>query len=289
VPELPEAETIAAELRSQIEGASIAGVEVVHPDVLEESPETLAQGLTGRTIRQVTRRGKNVVLVLDDDARLVVNLGMSGRLLHRRIRDPDPPPTHPAVRFRLEGENRDSATDPGVLVYHDIRRFGRLRLLDRQGYGTWSRSLGPEPLSRAFTARRLLRDLARSVSPIRSWLLDQRRIAGVGNIYANEALHRAGIHPVTSAARIPADRIPRLHRSLRRVLREAVRSRGTTLRDYRTAGGDEGSYAVRLRVYGRAGETCARCGAVIRRIVFGARSAFLCPRCQPEPPEKSES
>ncbi len=141
--------------------------------------------------------------------------------------------------------------------------------------------MGPEPLSRRFTSSDMIRRLERSNSPIRSWLLDQKKIAGVGNIYANEALAVARIHPLRPARHLSLDEGRRLHRSLRSVLRAAVSAKGTTLRDYRTAQGWKGSYADRLRVYGREGRPCGRCGSPIERLTFGGRSAFFCPTCQP--------
>lgn len=278
MPELPEAETIVRGLRRGLIGARIARVDVLHDDVLTEPALAFAERLQRRTIDAVERRGKNVVIRFDGDARLVVNLGMSGRLLHREPDDPHPPPTHPAVRCRLEG----GALGGGTLVYHDVRRFGRLSVLEPEQFRAWSNRLGPEPLGRRFRARELSEALSASVSPVRSWLLDQRKIAGVGNIYANEALHRAGIHPRTPAMHVSAPAATRLHRGIRRVLREAIRRQGTTLRDYRTAGGGEGSFGSLLRVYGRAGEPCPRCHSPVERIVFGDRSAFFCPSCQPE-------
>jgi formamidopyrimidine-DNA glycosylase len=280
MPELPEAETIVRGLRPHLPGRTIRSVEVIHEDLLAGGVEAFSGLRAGTRILGVDRRGKNIVIPvgLDDDQEaaffLVVNLGMSGRLLFRPTGDPSPPPTHPGVRFHLE--------EGSAMVYHDVRRFGRLELLPPKAFRAWTRSLGPEPLGRSFTARRLARDLAASISPVRSWLLDQRKVAGVGNIYANEALFLARIHPRTRATDIPEPGARRLHRAIRRVLREAIRARGTTLRDYRTAAGDEGSYGGTLRVYGRKEEPCPRCGAPVERLVFGNRSAFRCPRCQPE-------
>jgi formamidopyrimidine-DNA glycosylase len=291
MPELPEAETIVRGLRPSLRGRRLGRTEVIHSDVVEGEAGAFTAQLQGRPVREVGRRGKNVILRLGgvsgggnasrgDDLLLVVNLGMSGRLLFRPLDDPRPPPSHPAVRTQVHGMD---GTPAGALVYHDPRRFGRLQLLPPEAFRRWSGSLGPEPLSRGFTARRLEDDLLRSSSPVRSWLLDQRRVAGVGNIYANEALFLARIHPQTPGFSVGVRRARSLHRALRRVLREAVASRGTTLRDYRTADGGEGSYAVVLRVYGREGEPCLRCGTRVERTVFGNRSAFLCPRCQPRP------
>lgn len=275
MPELPEAETIVRGLRVPLATARITGLRVIHSDVLDGDPETLAASVKTRRITDVTRRGKNIVVHLAPPALLVVNLGMSGRLLHRPPDDPSPPPTHPALVFGLDAG--------GSLIYHDVRRFGRVQLLSPDEYAGWSSSLGPEPLGSAFTATALAEALGRSISPVRSWLLDQRKVAGVGNIYANEALHWARIHPRTPSSRIDGPAARRLHHSIQRVLREAIEARGTTLRDYRTAQGWEGSYAPRLRVYGRDGGSCPRCPGTVQRIVFGNRAAFLCPRCQPEP------
>jgi formamidopyrimidine-DNA glycosylase len=276
VPELPEAETIVRGLRTPLVGRRVSDVEVLRSDLLVTPADELRDRMTGARFTRVRRRGKNLVLDLDSgesiESHLVVNLGMSGRLLHRPLDDQTPPPTHPGVRWTLD--------DGSLLIYHDVRRFGRLDLKSPAALRKWHRGLGPEPLSRAFTCERFLESLATSTSPVRTWLLDQRRVAGVGNIYANEALFLAGIHPETPARQVPRERARQLHRSLRSVLREAIRNRGTTLRDYRTAQGWEGSHAGRLRVYGRNGLPCFRCNTMIERIVFGGRSAFLCPRCQ---------
>lgn len=277
MPELPEAETIARGLEGAIPGGQPTGVEIRFPDLVDGDPAHWADWLPTACFRAVTRRGKNVVLIRDDESRLVVNLGMSGRLLWRAEGDTSPPPSHPAILIPLEG----AAGGTGVLIYHDPRRFGRLRLLSAQDYCAWSKTLGPEPLGRAFTAKILFETLRTSRSPIRSWLLDQRKVAGVGNIYASEACYRAQIHPQTPARAISETEAQRLHRSLRTVLRDAVLRGGTTLRDYRTAQGWEGAYQHALLAYGRDGEPCARCRTPIERIVFSGRSAFLCPTCQP--------
>ena len=208
---------------------------------------------------------------------MVVNLGMTGRLVLARD---ETRTTHPAVSFTL-------SAGP-LLVYDDVRRFGAVEAIDEAEWALRSRRLGPEPLSSSFTARRLHSDLSRSVSPIRSWLLDQRRVAGVGNIYANEALHLAGIHPQRSASSMTEGEARRLHRAVRRTLRSAVENRGTTLRDYRDATGSPGDNAAHLRVYGRSHEPCLRCSTRICRLVFGGRTAFYCPSCQPAEVGESE-
>jgi len=207
---------------------------------------------------------------------LAVNLGMTGKLLYfpngRTART-----SHPAVRFHLDGRSR--------LIFDDVRRFGTVEYLSDEDWQTREQRFGPEPLSDAFAADVLLDGLSRSRSPLRSWLLDQRRVAGVGNIYANEALHLAGLHPQRSANTVAADRAEALFHGLRQTLSEAVELGGTTLRDYVDSEGKRGQYAANLRVYGREGKPCARCGDHVIRTVFGGRSAFHCPTCQPWSPQ----
>ena len=270
MPELPEVETIVRGLRPLLPGKTIQELQILHADVLRQPSGEFSDRLQGRTFESVCRRGKNIVAHLTGDTVLVVNLGMTGRLLLARD---ETVTTHPAVRFSL-------SAGP-ALVYDDVRRFGAVEVMDEAEWAERDRRLGPEPLSSSFTARRLYADLARSVSPIRSWLLDQRRVAGVGNIYANEALHLAGIHPQRPARSLTEGEARRLHRAIRWTLRRAVENRGTTLRDYRDASGNPGDNAAHLRVYGRDQKPCPRCSTRICRLVFGNRTAFFCPRCQP--------
>ena len=277
MPELPEVETIVRGLRPALPGKTIEHLQVLHPDILREPPEDFSTRLKGRTFESLHRRGKNIVAHLTEGVVLVVNLGMTGRLLLARD---ETMTTHPAVRFTL-------SAGP-LLVYDDVRRFGAVEAIDEAEWAIRDRRLGPEPLSSSFTARRLHADLSRSISPIRSWLLDQRRVAGVGNIYANEALHLAGIHPQRSARSTTEGEARRLHRAVRRTLRRAVDNRGTTLRDYRDASGSPGDNAAYLRVYGRDFEPCLRCSTRICRLVFGNRTAFYCPSCQPAAPGEPE-
>ncbi len=272
MPELPEAETIARGLNAILPGRVVRGVDVVREDVVRGPVGPFARAVGGREFRGVGRRGKNVVFTFEDASRMVVNLGMSGRLMTGSDSGADLPSTHPAVVFHLE--------DGGWMIYDDVRRFGCLTAVPASEWTRWSRRLGPEPLARSFTAARLARILARSRSPVRSLLLDQRRVAGVGNIYAVEALWFARIHPRTPANAIDPAAAARLHRALRRVLRNAIRAGGTTLRHYRDANGDEGRFGRALHAYGREGEPCTRCRTAIERIVFGGRSAFVCSCCQ---------
>lgn len=273
MPELPEAETIARDLDRRARGSVVERVVVRHPDILAPglSTRTLARALRGRALEEVGRRGKNVVLRFAGDVRLAVNLGMTGRLvLSDAARATDL--AHVAARLVMH--------DGRAILYDDVRRFGRFDVYCADDWQARSAQLGVEPLSDDLTPDRMRALLARSRSPIRNFLLDQRHIAGVGNIYASEALHRAGIHPARPSNLIGSQRAERLRLALRDVLREAIEARGTTFSDYRDADGVEGGFEPLLRVYGREGDRCAKCGAGIRRLVLTNRSAFYCPRCQ---------
>ena len=275
MPELPEAETIVRGLRPAVVGATIRSVDVVRSDVLRQSSRRFSGALRGRTVEGVGRRGKNVLLQLDGGVVLAVNLGMTGRLLpFAKVPRGARRPTHPAVRILFRGG--------GVLVFDDQRRFGTVEALDAEVWAERDRRMGPEPLARGLTPDRMYQRLQASRSPLRSWLLDQRRIAGVGNIYAAEALHLAGLHPRRKANGLTREESAALLAGIRTVLRAAIDQGGTTIRDYRNAEGEEGRFARRLQVYGRDGEPCTACGTAVERLVFSNRSAFLCPRCQPE-------
>lgn len=281
MPELPEAETIARGIRPLVSGRRIQDVEIVHADVVTGAPARLSRSVAGRRIATVGRRAKNVLLELDGGSVVWMNLGMTGGVLalprprsgeHARVRY-GARATHPAVVFRLER---------GIdLVYDDSRRFGRIQVLTPAQSADRAARFGPEPLHASFTSDDLWRALRTSRAPVRSWLLDQRKISGIGNIYAAEALFRSGIHPARRAHTVRRHEAEALLASLRAVLTEAVQGGGTTIRDYRNALGRQGDFAPRLQVYAREGSPCTRCSTPIRRVVFGNRSAFLCPECQP--------
>lgn len=273
MPELPEAETIVRDLRARVPGAVIRKVSVMHADVLHPglTPALLGRRLRGRRITGVSRRGKNVVLELEGPLRLVINLGMTGRVVTSdaaragELR-------HVAVRFELE--------DGRSILYDDARRFGDLDLRDEDGWRARDAELGLEPLSDAFTAEALHALTRTSITPIRNWLLDQRRVAGVGNIYAVEALFRAGVRPMRRAKTLTRRETARLRDTLRDVLQESIDARGTTISDYRDASGERGNFDRRLRAYDRESLPCRECGSLIKRVVMSNRSAFYCPRCQ---------
>lgn len=269
MPELPEVETIVRDLARMVRGATIERVEVLRSDLIRSDAKAFAKALTGRTIDRITRRAKNIVIAIGED-RLVVNLGMTGNLLARPA--DAPPLSHIGVRFHLDGGRE--------MVYRDIRRFGRLEVLSGGEWEEREAQLGVEPLGEEFTGELLHRLTRTSKVAIKTWLMDQRRVVGVGNIYASEALFRAGIDPRRRANSLSKPRAKRLRDAVQEVLQEAIEFRGTTLLDYRDASGEEGAFAERLRVYDRAGEPCRVCGAPIRRIVQGGRSTFFCPHCQ---------
>jgi formamidopyrimidine-DNA glycosylase len=270
VPELPEVETIVRGLAGSLPRATIARVEVLKPDLIEgESAASFADALAGRRIASVERRAKNIVMDTGGEY-LLVNLGMTGRLF--LVKEGDPAPTHPGVRFHLE--------DGRELLYHDVRRFGRLWRMTPEAWAEWEATLGVEPLSDAFTAKWLYDATRRSRVAIKVWLMDQKRVVGVGNIYASEALFRAKVDPRTPADELTRPQAKRIREGVRDVLAEAIEFRGTTLLDYRDAEGEPGEFVRRLRVYDREGEPCVVCGRPIRRIVQGGRSTFFCGHCQ---------
>ncbi len=273
MPELPEAETIVRDLQRKVTGRTITGTKVTHADILgtDLTPQKLSRMLKGKSIQRVERRAKKVVLRLSGDLALVISLGMTGRVVAskaERARDL----RHIAVRFDLD--------DGSALLYDDARRFGSIEVYTNDRWQERQVSLGVEPLSDDFTAGRLLQMTRTSISPIRNWLLDQTRVSGIGNIYAAEALYRAGVRPTRRAHTITRAQAARLRDALREVLIASIEARGTSISDYRDVDGVEGGFAARLYVYDRAGEPCLKCGTAIKRVVFTNRSAFYCPQCQ---------
>ena len=269
MPELPEVETVARDLRPLITGATIVDATTLWARTLRGStPEAFATGVAGRRIEGVSRRGKQVVVSLDGDAFLTIHLKMTGQIFVV----PQGTPDDPYVRLVLELE------DGREIRFRDIRKFGRVGLYvaaDDDPFAT----TGPEPLSDAFTVAAFRRRIRGRKGRLKPLLLDQSFIAGVGNIYADEALWAARLHPLRTARTLrPADE-RRLWLELRRILAEAVIRRGSSIDDYTAPDGD-GEMQDHLRVYQRAGEPCFRCGRPIRRIVVGGRATHFCSWCQ---------
>ena len=273
MPELPEVETVRRRIAPLVEGATIAGAEIVDPRLTRPvSPSLVADALVGERIAAVERRGKYLLWRLESGRTLVVHLRMTGSLLH-----------FPAGDLPADAHRRATlALDTGAAVgYRDVRRFGTWELLDDGHLRPYLASrLGPEPLAPSFTSARLARIVAGRRAPIKAVLLDQRRIAGIGNIYADEALWRARIHPRRPAGELDAPEIAHLHRAVRAALRRGVELNGSTLRDYVTPDGEGGGMQHEFHVYGRLGDPCDRCGRPIERIVVGGRGTWLCSRCQ---------
>ena len=273
MPELPEAETIVRDLRKRVPGHVVLRTRVQREDLLAKglTAKQFNSRLKGRRILDVVRRGKNVVFVFEGDVRLVINLGMTGRVL-----------TSDAPRagdMRHIGAELD-LDDGRKILYDDARRFGNLDVRDAEEWAVRDAELGTEPLSDAHTAEHLYALTRSSITPIRNWLLDQRRLAGVGNIYAVEALFRAGVRPTRRAKNLTRREASLLRDSLRDVLQESIDRRGTTISDYRDADGETGDNEGNLRAYGREGNPCLNCKSPIKRVVLSNRSAFYCPKCQ---------
>lgn len=272
MPELPEVETVVRLLRSPLIGRTIVGAEVYWlRSVVPPDPLSFSSRLSGQTIGEIGRRGKWAVITLDGRDVLLVHLRMTGRLiLTSGARTTDE--RHLRVRLLLD--------DGQVLDFIDPRKFGRMILTDRPEEVLGE--LGVEPLGEDFTAARLGEILTHRRGRIKTLLLDQRFIVGLGNIYSDEALWRAGIHPLREACSLSPAEIERLHHAIREVLGEAIASGGTTLGDqsYRQPDGRQGEFASALAVYGRAGQPCPRCGMAIERTRLGQRGACYCPVCQ---------
>jgi formamidopyrimidine-DNA glycosylase len=286
VPELPEVETIARQLHGLVVGRRISEFVSHWHRVTEPLPaKHFAARLLGRRITAVSRRGKFVVIELDGGEALIVSLRMTGQLLFRE----DATTEDRFVRAAL------SFDDGTFLRFADTRKFGRMAIVDvvdltderrerRVSDAPLHRFLGIEPLSRRFTVRWLSETLRRRArAAIKPLLLDQREIAGIGNIYDIEALWRARIHPLRAAGSLKPAEIARLHEAIRWVLRKGIRYGGASRRDYVDARGNEGRMQREFNVYGRAGEPCPRCGRAIVRTVVGGRGTFHCPRCQRAP------
>ena len=274
MPELPEVETIRRDLDCELRGLTIRDARLRRRDIVLNLPtaKALARKLRGRRIHSVDRRGKNLLFRLDGDVALQAQIRMTGRFALGYQRPDASRYRHIVAEFDLD--------DGRTLYYDDMRRLGGFGWLEREDWAALDRRLGPEPLARSFTARRLAGILEGSRAPIKNVLLDQGRLAGVGNIYASETLFRAGILPTRPASSLDASEVATLHRSLRAVLRAALSAAGTTFRDYQAVNGRSGRFQQHLAVYGREGEPCRRCRGMIERLVQAGRSTFFCPDCQ---------
>jgi len=272
VPELPEVETVRRRLEPVLTGRRFARVEILDPRLTRpEEPLEMAAELVGERVEAVDRRGKYVVVRFESGRALLVHLRMTGSLLHVA----DVPGEDPHRRAAVELD------DGTTLVYRDVRRFGTWLLAEPgEAEPYLDARLGREPLARAFTTQRLSDALAGRRAPVKAVILDQRRLAGVGNIYADEALWRARIHPLRPAGELGRDELRALHRGIRAALNAGIARQGATLRDYRTPDGGSGRMQHEFKVYGREGEPCERCGRPIEKIRAAGRGTWLCAGCQ---------
>lgn len=274
MPELPEAETITREVAGDLRGRRVEAVRVAHDDILMNRADeaAFARDVVGRRVTRVERRAKYPLLWLDGERVLQVQLRMTGRLLVRK-EPPDPERfSHLAVEMDLD--------DGRTLYYDDQRRLGGFRLMERDAWEEREAELGPEPVDADFGPETLAEILDGRRAAVKNLLMDQRRVAGVGNIYASEALFRARIDPRRPAGALSPQESARLSRALQEVLEAAIRHFGTSVRDYVGADGRPGDFQHHVRVYGREGRECPSCGASIRRITQSGRSSFFCPSCQ---------
>jgi formamidopyrimidine-DNA glycosylase len=278
MPELPEVETIRARLAPRLEGRTMEHVEIADPRLTRpEPPEAIAAALEGERIARVSRRGKYLVFEFESGRHLLVHLRMTGNVEHPARGGLAADPYRRAV-VRLD--------DGSDIAYRDVRRFGTWDLLEPGELEHYfaARRLGREPLARSFTTRALTQALEARRAPIKAALLDQRAAAGVGNIYADEALWRARIHPLRPAGSLSPDEIARLRKSIRAALQMGISRQGATLRDYRDPEGRRGRMQDEFRVYGREGEPCSRCGTPIEKTRAGGRGTWFCPHCQSADP-----
>ncbi|MGC8201102.1 bifunctional DNA-formamidopyrimidine glycosylase/DNA-(apurinic or apyrimidinic site) lyase [Aliiroseovarius sp. PTFE2010] len=282
MPELPEVETVRRGLAPVMEGVRIARADVNRPDLRWPFPPDMAARLTGACVLQLRRRSKYILADLDTGESLLIHLGMSGRMLISGAKvgaffhDHQPPQKHDHVALHMESGAR--------ITFNDPRRFGAMDLLpsNAENQHKLLAGLGPEPLGNAFDGPYLAARLKGRRTPIKSALLDQSIVAGLGNIYVCEVLHRAGIHPARHAGRIAVRRAEALVPLIREVLSEAIAAGGSSLRDYRQADGELGYFQHAFAVYGREGAACTRpgCNGHVARIVQSGRSSFYCPGCQ---------
>jgi formamidopyrimidine-DNA glycosylase len=275
VPELPEVETIRRDLESRITGRRIKAVRIP-PDTGKPVPvlkgideASFREGVVGARIEGVERRGKYLAMRLDTGSFIVVHLRMTGALLHR-VSDAEPD------RFLRAVLELDDGTE---LRFTDIRKFGGFWLVDDVSEAVVG-GLGPEPLSEGFTVELLAAALRGRKTPVKSILLDQSRIAGIGNIYADEACFAAGIDPRRLGGTIKKPQVVRLHKAIQDVLMFGVESRGASFRDYQDVEGKDGNMQMHVKVFRRTGKPCYECGSTIQRVVIGGRSTHFCPKCQ---------
>jgi formamidopyrimidine-DNA glycosylase len=274
VPELPEVETIRSRLAPGLVGRAFELVEITDPRLTRpELPEVVAAELAGERVADLRRRGKYLIFAFESGRHLLIHLRMTGSLKHP-ISDAKDPYRRATVRL-------DDGSD---VAYRDVRRFGTWLLLEPGELDAYlDARIGGEPLEAAFTTARFARALEGRRAPIKAAILDQKSVAGVGNIYADEALWQARIHPLRPAGELERSEIAELRKAIRKALELGIARQGATLRDFRDSSGRRGRMQLEFRVYGRENEPCDRCGTPIRKIRAAGRGTWFCPTCQPRP------
>ena len=276
MPELPEVESVRRQLAPVLEGRRFRTVVVSDPRLTRpDDPRTVARSLEGERVAAIERRGKYLIVRFESGRTLVIHLRMTGSLTHA------PAGTLPDDPHRRAVVTLDDGSD---VAYRDVRRFGTWVVLERgEDVSYLDERLGPEPFSRAFGPAKLGARLASRRAPIKAVILDQRTVAGVGNIYADEALWYARVHPLREAQSLGEAEVAAVHRGIRRALELGIARQGSTLRDYRLPDGTSGGMQHEFKVYGRDGEPCERCGTPIEKIRVGGRGTWYCPSCQVPP------
>jgi formamidopyrimidine-DNA glycosylase len=266
MPELPEVQTVVTTLQPRVTGRRIRDVRLLRSDIVNPSGTDLAAAILGRRVGRISRRGKRIVFTLDDRNCFYIHLGMTGQLT-----------AEPADREVRKHTHLILGLDSGeTLRFRDPRRFGGVFWLGCDSLG--DESMGPEPLDMGTDV--FAANLKRTTRAIKNALLDQRVVAGLGNIYVDESLYGAGIHPLTASHRLKPERVELLCQEIKRVLTGAIAARGSTLRDYVDGNGELGTAQSLHRVYARESQPCPNCGTPIKRIVLGGRSTHFCPKCQ---------
>lgn len=269
MPELPEVETIARDLREKIPGQKIDNISIYDARVIRQPVREFTRALKGRGFTSISRRGKAIIIELDNRRYFVVQLMMTGQLIDSTQSRQD---KLTRVSLHLSGGR--------YLNYNDQRLFGRLQVVDNLQTIPYFSRLGPEPLGKGFSVAWFARKLKERKVPIKSLLMDHAFIAGIGNIYASEILFQSRINPERPAHRLNKEEIATLHTATRKILAEAIRWRGTSMNTYRDANGEEGGFMRRIKVYGRENEDCSRCKTPLVKILQRGRSTFFCPQCQ---------
>lgn len=274
MPELPEVETVRRRLEPSFVGRRLERVEILDARLTRpHDPLEVAAELTGERVSALDRRGKYLVVRFESGRALLIHLRMTGSLLHVPAGAGAEADPHRRAVVTLD--------DGSAVVYRDVRRFGTWLLTEPDELEPYLNArLGGEPLAPAFTTKRLGEALANRRAPVKAVILDQRRLAGVGNIYADEALWRAHVHPLRPAGELGEDELRALHRGIRAALKAGIARQGATLRDYRTPDGSSGRMQHEFKVYGREGEPCERCGRPIEKIRAAGRGTWFCPGCQ---------